>query len=238
MLRLVDGKWDKEFSDALSAVSGEVLIICPFIKAGALKHILDGKPDKLRVITRFDLDAFAQGVSDIAALRMLLDVGARVRGVKNLHAKLYVFGTSRAIITSANLTEAALTRNHEFGTVVSGTNQVKECRTYFDNLWKRSGDDLIIEQLKSWNDKVKKHQLQGGFSDSASGLGDFGADVGLPKPASPQIPQAVADATQAFVKFQGSSKDRLPASESTLKEIESSLCHWAVCYLPIGVPGV
>ena len=109
MLRLVDGKWDKESSHALSAVAGEVLIICPFIKAGALKHILHCKPDRLRVITRFDLDDFAQGVSDIAALRMLLNAGARVRGVKNLHAKLYVFGTSRAIITFANLTEAAPT---------------------------------------------------------------------------------------------------------------------------------
>ena len=35
---------------------------------------------------------------------------ARVRGVRNLHAKLYIFGESRAIITSCNLTEAALTR--------------------------------------------------------------------------------------------------------------------------------
>ena len=47
---------------------------------------------------------------------MLLDAGASIRGIQNLHAKLYLFGTSRAIITSANLTEAALTRNQEFGT--------------------------------------------------------------------------------------------------------------------------
>ena len=88
----------------------------------------------------------------------------------------------------------------------------------------------MIEQLKCWDDKVKKHQLQGGFSGSASDLGDFGTEVGLPKSASPQMPQAIADATRAFVKFQSSSKDRLPASESTLKETQSSLCHWAVCY--------
>lgn len=113
---------------------------------------------------------------------------------------------------------------------MTGTNQVKECRTYFDNLWKRAGDDLESVQLKYWDDKVRKHQLQGGLSVSASGLEDFGAEVGLPKSASTQTPQAVVDATQAFVKFQGSSKNRLPASESTLMEIESSGCHWAVCY--------
>ena len=230
MLRLVDSKWTEEFTEALQADSSELYIISPFIKAGALEHLLRGKPGNLKVITRFDLKDFAQGVSDIVALRMLLDVNARVRGIRNLHAKLYIFGTSRAIITSANLTEAALRRNHELGTVVTSTNQVKECRTYFDNLWKSAGDDLESEQLKRWADRVAKHQLQGGLSDSASGLEDFGAEVGLPKSASTQTPQAAADATQAFVKFQGSSKDRLPVSEPTLKEIESSGCHWAVCY--------
>ena len=80
----------------------------------------------LKVITRFDLNEFAQGVSDIAALRMSIKANARVRGVRNLHAKLYIFGTSRAIITSANLTEAALRRNHEFGTVVTGAGASQE----------------------------------------------------------------------------------------------------------------
>ena len=31
--------------------------------------------------------------------------GARARGIKNLHAKAYIFGDRRAIVTSANLTE-------------------------------------------------------------------------------------------------------------------------------------
>ena len=42
-------------------------------------------------------------------------VGAGVRGIRNLHAKLYVFGSDRSIVTSANLTEPALTKNAEFG---------------------------------------------------------------------------------------------------------------------------
>jgi phosphatidylserine/phosphatidylglycerophosphate/cardiolipin synthase-like enzyme len=67
----------------------------------------------LQAITWFNLADFAKGVSDIDALRMLLDAGASVRGIRNLHAKVYLFGVSRAIITSANLTAAALDRNHE-----------------------------------------------------------------------------------------------------------------------------
>ena len=186
MLRLVDDRWAEEFSEALCADSSEVRIICPFIKGRALKHILRYKPGKLKVITRFDLNDFAQGVSDVAALRMLLDVNARVRGVRNLHAKLYIFGTSRAIITSANLTEAALNRNHEFGTVVTGTAEVKECRDYFDSLWKRAGNDLLPEQVECWDDKVTQHRLRGGLPVNAIGLEDFGAKAGLPKlPSAP-----------------------------------------------------
>ena len=87
-----------------------------FIKKGALERLLSHRPGDVQVITRFNLADFADGVSDVEALRMLLDAGASIRGIQNLHAKLYLFGTSRAIITSANLTEAALTRNQEFGT--------------------------------------------------------------------------------------------------------------------------
>ena len=223
MLRLVDEKWAEEFSEALYADSSELYIICPFIKAGALKHIMRSKLGNLKVITRFDLNDFAQGVSDIAALRMLLDVNARVRGVRNLHAKLYIFGTSRAIITSANLTEAALNRNHEFGTVVTGAAQVEKCRDYFDNLWERAGDDLTLEQVEYWDKKVTRYRLQAGLSGKVAGMEDLGADANLPKVPPAQVPQAIAEASQAFVKFQGSSKDRLPASEPTLKEITTRL---------------
>ena len=40
-------------------------------------------PGKVRVITRFNLADFAEGVSDVAALRILLDAGARVKAYVN-----------------------------------------------------------------------------------------------------------------------------------------------------------
>ena len=114
-IRLIDGGWGKEFADALRVDASELRIICPFIKLGALESLLSHQPSKVQVITRFNLADFAEGVSDVAGLRKLLDSGASVRGVRNLHAKLYLFGESRAMITSANLTSAALGWNHEFG---------------------------------------------------------------------------------------------------------------------------
>jgi phosphatidylserine/phosphatidylglycerophosphate/cardiolipin synthase-like enzyme len=132
--RLVDSGWNAEFVSALSADSSYLRIISPFIKTGAIERIISKHPNSIEVITRFNLNDFAAGVSDLTALRRLLAAGARVRGVKNLHAKAYLFGNSRAIITSANLTEAALNRNHEFGMITEDAAVIIACRSYFDDL--------------------------------------------------------------------------------------------------------
>ena len=116
-IRLVDAGWDQELTAAIRAYPSEVRIVCPFMKKGALERLLSHQPGDVQVITRFNLNDFADGVSDVEALGMLLDAGASIRGIRNLHAKLYLFGKSRGIITSANLTKAALTRNQEFGVV-------------------------------------------------------------------------------------------------------------------------
>ena len=101
---------------------------------------------------------------------------------------------------------------------------------YFDSLWKRPGDGLMPEQMESWDDKVTRYQLQGGSFVNAVGLEDIGADADRSKLPPIEVPHAIADTTQLFVKSQGSSRDRLPTSEAALKVIESSGCHWAVCY--------
>ena len=202
----------------------------PFIKAEALKGLLLGRARKIQVITRFSVADFAEGVSDVDALEMLLKVGARVRGVQNLHAKLYLFGTSRAIITSANLTEAALYRNHEFGMVTDDAAVVKKCQAYFKSLWRRAGCDLRPKGVRALNARIQQHQLQGGRAGSAIRLDDLGTDVGITKLAPVRVPIAVTDESQAFVKFQGNSKNRVTLSALTIDELKRGGCHWAVCY--------
>ena len=228
-IRLVDDKWHKEMTNAAKINATELRIICPFIKTGALDRLLLNKWKTIQVITRFSLKDFAKGVSDIEALRKLLDAGAHVRGVRNLHAKLYMFGAKRAIVTSANLTEAALNRNHEFGLVAESANVISECQKYFNELWHRSGCDLSRNMVDDWEKTITWRHTSGGQSSQATDLRDFGTDIGIPKtPIS--LPVGVADAQQAFVKFGGTAGDRAPLSISTLEEIKSGGCHWAVCY--------
>jgi len=229
-MRLVDAGWGKELTDALRADASELKIICPFIKISALNRLLSNKPKSIQVITRFNLRDFAEGVSDMAALRMLLKAGARVRGVKNLHAKLYLFGASRAIVTSANLTEAALNRNHEFGIVADEATAIATCRAYFNELWDRSGTDLTTTQIEAWDKTVARCLLSGGRSERPAGLNDYGADAGIASPPPIHLPSVVADASRAFVKFIGWANNRVPLSQSIVEEIDSAGCHWAVAY--------
>ena len=155
--RLIDAGWDTELDRALQHDRSNVKIVSPFIKRRASERLFaQGQPTSLKVITRFNLADFAGGVSDIGALRRLLEAGAQLRGVRNLHAKLYLFGISRVIVTSANLTEAALLRNHEFGFVAADTAIIKRCQRYFDDLWARAGQNLTAERLDNWEKQLSR----------------------------------------------------------------------------------
>lgn len=227
--RLVDAGWGAELNAALRADTSEFRVICPFIKAGALARLLSLNPTSIQVITRFNLVDFAEGVSDIAALRMLLDAGAQVRGIRKLHAKLYLFA-SRAIVTSANLTKAALDSNHEFGLVTDDVPIMTTCRAYFDDLWERGARNLSCDQVDAWEEKVTRYRALGGRPDRQTGLGDFGADASVVGPPPIHVLTVMADAPQAFVKFMGRSHDRVPLSKDTIEEIKGSGCHWALSY--------
>lgn len=86
-IRLVDAGWATELTNALRDGASKLRVICPFIKVGALDRLLSRGLTSIQVITRFHLGDFAEGVSDLAALRKLLNAGAHVRGIRNLHAK-------------------------------------------------------------------------------------------------------------------------------------------------------
>lgn len=228
--RLVDHGWDSEFISGLRHDSGELRIVCPFIKARALVRILAPRPASLQVITRFNLADFADGVSDIGALRLLLDAGAVVRGIRGLHAKLYIFGTSRAIVTSANLTGAGLSTNREFGIVTEDPAAIERCLAYFESLWPLAGSDLERQQLDGWDATLADHRASGGPPAPSRSLGDFGAEAGFEPTPVPGTPLAYSDPPQAFVKFGGEGNDRVPLDCPTIEEIKRGGSHWALAY--------
>jgi hypothetical protein len=226
--RLIDAGWDRVMDEAAHVDCANVRVICPFIKertAGRLLHRRKAVP--LQVITRFNLDEFCAGVNDISALGLLLNRGAQIRGVRNLHAKLYLFGP-RAVVTSANLTEAALLRNHEFGFVAEYPDIVAQCNGYFEKLWAHAGSDLTASRLSDWQRQITAY-LSTGARAPVPGLGDEGMDAGV-TPDAVVLPAWVGSAEQAFVKFFGESDNRANRSMPVFEEVERSGSHWACTY--------
>ena len=228
--RLVSEGWGAELENALRRDRSELRIVSPFIKHPALERLLALRPERIRVVTRFDLEGFARGVSDVAVLRTLLETGASVRGLRGLHAKLYVFGDSVGVVTSANLTVSGLDRNPEFGLVTEDPAAIRSCLDHFEELWHRARDDLRIDQVEQWTRDIEPYLVSGAGRAETRSLPDYGVDAGLPEPSRVLVPSRFGEAEHAIVKFHGRGHDRAPLSRSTLQEVEGSGCHWAVCY--------
>ena len=228
--QLVDSGWNKIFQEAVEADRTELRVVCPFIKSRAAEHLLAGRrPDLIRIITRFHLGEMCDGISDTKALRLFLKNGAKIRGIRNLHAKLYLFGDKRAIVTSANLTEAALLRNHEFGFVSNESGIIERCREYFDALWKRAGNDLDLARLQGWETRIQGVRMAGSRPSATSGLSDEGTDAGLVLSGVIRTP-GVGETPQSFVKFFGEGNKRASLDLAVFEEVQRSGCHWACTY--------
>ncbi|MEG2270444.1 MAG: phospholipase D-like domain-containing protein [Bacilli bacterium] len=110
--------------------SKEVLLCAPYIKLDIVKDILRFKNPltKLEVITSSNIANFVNGSLDIEAIKTLLENGCNVINYQNLHAKIYLFDSIRALITSANLTNNGLYHNYEYGVLIENdevtTNQI------------------------------------------------------------------------------------------------------------------
>jgi phosphatidylserine/phosphatidylglycerophosphate/cardiolipin synthase-like enzyme len=134
-MRLVDAHWEDELRKGIAACHGTLHFACPFIKEPVISRLLAAADlNTISVVTRFCLPDFARGVSDIAALRVLMDAGADVRGLRGLHAKVFVFDDQLAVVTSANLTETGLRRNAEFGCISEDAAFVASCKAYVKQL--------------------------------------------------------------------------------------------------------
>lgn len=217
-------------------------VICPFIKRNTVERLLQKRTFRhVEVLTRFCLADFAEGVTDLSALRSLLDLGAKIRGVKNLHAKVYIFGSSRVIVSSANLTDAALFANHEFGFVSSAQDIVSKCHGYFDSMWSRAGNNLENERLSAWERLVGHCVLTGARPSMRFALPDEGYDLGLTaKPITVSACSAYCG-TAGFVKFSGDERamrSRAVVSELALRGWKHRWPHYVRVHSGVFVAGV
>ena len=231
---LIDRDWHKEFEICFKGSTKEILIICPFIKLHAIRKLFPSKNISSRIITRFNLKDFYGGVSDIKALEHLISNGVKIKGVKNLHAKLYIFDSKKVIIASTNLTQAALEKNFEFGILSANEDAIIASKDYFRSLWNRAGNILTSTKLRQWEKEVDSKLKSSGASKKVTGLRDYGANLGFNAPTYPETPiyysSNIEAASQYFVKFIGKSNRRFERDDPVIEVIKRSACHWTCTY--------
>ncbi len=140
-IEIVRSPWQRTLLDAASRTRERLRIASPYIKSDAARSVLDVVPERLpiNVLTDFHLRSFEAGASDLDAFGLLFERGATVRHRDRLHAKLYIFDTQQAIVTSGNLTPSGLSRNLEYGVALHDPSLVEHIAIEFDSLFSARG---------------------------------------------------------------------------------------------------
>lgn len=82
------------------------------------------RPANRVLITRTDLRDFAKGSSNLDAVCDNAKLGASVRSLPRLHAKVYIIDECSALVTSANATHSGMRRNWECGIAITDQTEV------------------------------------------------------------------------------------------------------------------
>jgi hypothetical protein len=226
---------------SLASNATNILVVSPFISVGAAPLLLrDGKQRTIRVITRYNLEDFAVGVSQLPALEALVNAGAHIRGRRGLHSKLYLFDSESMIVSSANLTGGGLKHNLEFGLEIEGHEIVTAARSYFERLWSAAENDLTLPLISRWKDEVDDERARRGHQKYPKHqLPDHGTEVSVVNPlvdfpsdkkSKTKSTIRSSEAPRVFVKFFGTSKDRSDSRLTVREVIRSSECYYACTY--------
>ena len=113
--------------ESLKTCRSRLLVASPYVNDAFTQLLSEAPPTvKTTLVTRTDLRDFAIGSSNLETLCNLANQGVRVLSLTGLHAKVYVFDRSRALITSANATWSGMPSNWECGVAVSERSAVSK----------------------------------------------------------------------------------------------------------------
>ncbi|MCX5778740.1 MAG: phospholipase D family protein [Elusimicrobia bacterium] len=222
----------RTFFDQELVKSTRIRIISPFVGKTTIDWLLKKYASKnISLITRFNLNDFYEGVSQLDAIEALVKTGAYIRGIQGLHSKLYIFDDRTAIITSANFTEGGLVNNFEFGVTIEDVDGINNCVCYFDSLWSAGKHNVSLGEIESWKDEIKKKQQQYPNQKKHDSLADMGAKANRHKVKSAiGSNNTASNITKCYVKFIGSSNNRDTWNSQIVDIIKESGCnntlHW------------
>jgi hypothetical protein len=146
-------------------------VICPYLREHQVEEII-GSADlaSIRVITLWSPQAFLSGATELQASKLLLRLGAQIRGVRaGLHAKVFIVKGTTALVTSANLTTGGMASNLECGISIE-RQDISELSDRFALEWSRSAP-ITEEMIDSMLEELDRRRQEAGVGGLAPSSG-------------------------------------------------------------------
>jgi HKD family nuclease len=215
-MKVIQNKWLDNFLKDLKNTK-DLKLISPFITDNMVTHLLKNwHGNTIQVITRFNLNDFRSGVSSLKALKRLIENGAEIKGIKNLHSKAYIFDSRSMIITSANFTNGGFFTNYELGIKSESEDQIKEALHYFNKLWIFDESLLDLDKIIEWQKIISQNKI----TIVVPKLKDYGTS----------IVKKVIGNKKHFVKFYGTSEYRAEWDWEIKDLVKDTHCHFALTF--------
>ena len=167
MAEFIVSPWSHLFDELLDSTASSILVCSPYIGRGpcerlasALRRRSLAQTIDLFVLTDLSRDNMLSGATDVEAIASLVEAVPQtiVRFLPSLHAKVYVFDSRSAVVTSGNFTDSGLRRNFEYGVHVNEPAAVATIRS--DMLtYGELGSAISLAQLQSFATAAKDLRL-------------------------------------------------------------------------------
>jgi len=163
---LLSSPYSSAFQNFFDSLNSECLICSPYITAGPVKRLIataqrNQLQDSLivKVITDISTSNLLHKSTDVGALLSLSEHIQNVEVVylPRIHAKVYVSGTSLAVVSSANLTDGGSFSNLEYGIQLKEPAIVQTTRNDIEQYAELGGivTPLRLKQLKDQVEKLR-----------------------------------------------------------------------------------
>jgi len=154
---IIKSPWLDKFTALVADTEESFIFTSPFVKLSAVKLILESRKHDFSIngAVSYRLRNFERGASDLNAIELLHEANASIMNIPNLHSKIYIFDSSLAVISSANLTTGGLLRNVEIGLLLKQRDAVKELKSYIINMLSDSEkSSSITEEIISESNNI------------------------------------------------------------------------------------
>lgn len=158
---LLSKSWKLKFKDLLNAAKKEILISSPFINDAGVDFLLNSssKNCMITILTNLSSDNILKNTTNPSAIAKIFNgfKDVRISSLRNLHAKIYIADNTKAIITSANLTNGGIFANFEYGVFFENQDIVQlikgDLERYFflGNLIGKEFLDQILKEVEILN---------------------------------------------------------------------------------------